>query len=364
MLRIKLKSGTLISEVEGAYILKYKEEEKSSYFKVSRDYSHLLSRLQLGLDLHEIIGQQSNGEKATVMAFITKLSDFGLLEGRDPVRIQRPQSLSLRIKSALSSLLKIKIFQFDPDRLLTWMYNHLRLDIFYRLSFLIPAFAFSFVMLGVLYLQDFFLISAPLPSQKLAYSIVFYLFLALGMIVHELAHSITCKRWGGEVRSLGFLVYYFMPAGFSDISDSYLFDKFKRISVLLAGPLTTVFIGLWLGGIWLVTETGTFINSLAYYLTLLSILGPLFSLNPLLKFDGYYLLTEIVSVENLRGRSFGYLKDLLKYLLLHQDMVSLPPKKEKVIYIVYGTISGFYSIAFLSFALYRLTLFISDLSLS
>ncbi len=357
MSKIKLKPSIIIKDVGGSYILKDKNGDKNSYFKVSGDYLHLISTLKNGLDMNEILNQEANLDRACVMKFFKALADLNLIDGQDVTGIRKVPNPGVRTKSFLLSLLRIKVFQFNPDHLLTWMYTNLRLSFFYRLSFLVPAFIFSLVMLVLLAAHGFFSFSTHSPEQKIVYFFLFYLFLSLGILIHELAHSMTCKHWGGEVKSLGFLLYYFLPAGFSDVSDSYIFDKFKRISVLLAGPLTTVFIGLWLGGIWLFTEKGSFINTIFYSLALVSFLSPLFSLNPLLKFDGYYLLTEFVGIENLRRRSFNYLKTSIKSVLPYRKKTStLPriPRKEKMIYLIYGLISGLYSLFFLFFSIYKL----------
>lgn len=357
MLKVKLKPGIIIKEVGGSHILKYQNGVKSSYFKVSGDYLNLISELQHGVDIHEILNQEANWNKAYVINFVSALADLNLLDDQEAIGIRKVPNLAGKMKIFLFFVLRIKVFQFDPDRLLTWIYTHLKLSFLYRLSFLVPAFIFSLVMFVLLAAEGFFSFSTDKPEQKIVYYFLYYIFFALGILIHELAHSMTCKHWGGEVKSLGFLLYYFLPAGFSDVSDSYLFDKFKRISVLLAGPLTTIFIGLWLGAIWLVTVKGSFIKNIAYSLALVSIVAPLFSLNPLLRFDGYYLLTEFFGIENLRRRSFNYLKTSIKSVLPYRKKAStLPriPRKEKIIYLVYGIISGLYSLSFLFFSIYKL----------
>jgi Zn-dependent protease len=354
MLRVKLKPGVIIREIDGACILKETDGQKRSYFKVSGGQLNLLSRLQNGMDVQEMINQATDGDKASALSFVTRLADLNLLDGVARDHLQKVPPLGMRIIGKLFSLLRIKIFQFDPDRLLAWMHDNLRLGFFYKPSFLVPAFAFSIIMVVLLFSEGFFSFSPSLPEKGIGYFVLFYFFLALGIFVHELAHSMTCKHWGGEIKSLGFLLYYFLPAGFSDISDSYLFNKFRRISVVLAGPLTTLFIGLWLGGIWLITEKGTLLNYMLYYFTLISILAPLFSLNPLLKFDGYFILAEIVGIENLRRNSFNYLKILMKRVFKNTVKPPALTRKERTTYLIYGLVSGVYSVIFLSFSICKL----------
>lgn len=352
MLRIKLKPDILIKEVEGVYILKNKGAKKNSYVKVSPDYLPLILRIQAGIDVEELFNQDK--DKGALIQFINALAQLNLLEGQRPP-FQRVSPFLIRLKTFLFSLLAIKLFQFDPDRFISWLYLKFKLRFFYRLYFLIPAFAFSIIMLAILFCNNFFSFSYSLPPQRAVFSLLFYLFLSLGMFVHELAHGVTCKHWGGEVKRLGFMLYYLVPAAFSDISDSYLFNKFRRISVLIAGPLTSIFIGLWLGGIWLFTERGSFVNLLFYSLAWLSIFAPLFSLNPLLKFDGYYLLTEFLGMENLRGRSYIYLTSLFKKLSSKDTRPSLEFRlQERLIYLLYGGISIIFSVAFLLFIINRL----------
>src|SRR6202035_2089116 len=102
--------------------------------------------------------------------------------------------------------------------------------------------------------------------------------------------------------------------------------------------------------LWHFSVPGTFVNDLAYKIMLLSgIEGTLINLDPLIKADGYYALSQYLGVDNLREDSFAYLRAwVLKNLLLKDVELPVASRRHHRIYLAYGTIAVIYSVVLLT----------------
>src|SRR5207248_5943450 len=144
-------------------------------------------------------------------------------------------------------------------------------------------------------------------------------FLAITFIAasaHEFAHGVTCKHFGGEVHELGFMLIYLQPAFYCNVSDAWLFpEKSKRLWVTFAGAYFAMFLWALSTVIWRLTDFDTTLNHLALVVTATSAVKSLFNLNPLIKLDGYYVLSDYLEIPNLRRRAFQYLGAFAKSLV-------------------------------------------------
>ncbi len=167
---------------------------------------------------------------------------------------------------------------------------------------------------------------------------------------HEFAHGLTCKHFGGEVHEIGFLLLYFQPAFYCNVSDAWLFPKkSERLWVTFAGAYLEIFVWSLATLIWRITEPDTFINFMALVVMATSGIKSLFNMNPLIKLDGYYLLSDYLEVPNLRQRSIGYLKTLVKRVWRSSSAGSTAATgRERRIYVIYGLLALAYSYWILS----------------
>jgi multidrug efflux pump subunit AcrA (membrane-fusion protein) len=224
-------------------------------------------------------------------------------------RAEEARAPSRRRQSPL--YLRFKLF--DPDRLLGWLEPRTRL--FYSKTFLWASAAL--VALGIIltavHSRE---IALELPRLFRLHSVALIWLTALAVIsAHEFAHGLTCKRYGGEVREMGFMLIFFMPAFYCNVSDAWLFpEKRQRLSVIFAGAYFELVV--WGGA------------------------KVLFNFNPLIKLDGYYLLSDWLEIPNLRAKATGYLRALLGGDRQARQGVTA---SERRIYLVYGTLSGAYS---------------------
>lgn len=171
--------------------------------------------------------------------------------------------------------------------------------------------------------------------------------------VHECGHGLTCKHFGGEVHEMGFLLLAFQPCLYCNVNDAWLFEsKWQKIYVALAGVWVEMLLAALGAYIWLFVDVG---NSLGYICFVLMTIGTatslLVNLNPLLKFDGYYILTDILEMQNLRQNSIAWFSYSLKTKILRMEVEAplSPTKRERNIYLLYGALVTIYMIAILSF---------------
>src|ERR1700675_657677 len=188
-------------------------------------------------------------------------------------------------------------------------------------------------------------------SDKSAYDIwMFWILLMVLGGIHEFGHGLTCKHFGGDVHQMGFLLIYFTPAFYTDTTDILLFKRgSQRQWVIFAGIWIELVICGLSGVLWYFTRVGSTLNDVAYKMMLLSgIQGALLNLNPLIKADGYYALSQFLNIDNLREDSFAFLRAWAQKYLLRHD-IDLPPasKRQRRIFFLFGVAAIVYSNALL-----------------
>ena len=246
------------------------------------------------------------------------------------------------------SLLFWRMTLFDPDQLFNWLEPKLRFV--WTRPFLVAS-AGCIVAAAVMVWTDRQEIVAHLPAM-LRWEIVALAWVTLvtATLLHEFAHGLTCKHHGGEVHEIGFLLMYFMPCLFCNVSDAWMIpEKSKRIWVTVAGGYCDLFVWALATFAWRLTLPGTLPNHLAWLV--LSICGAriFFNFNPLLKLDGYYILSDLVEIPNLRRRSLELVMGHLRWLLWGAARPSPEPRGRFLL--GFGIMSWLYSLFFLGLIL-------------
>ncbi len=138
-----------------------------------------------------------------------------------------------------------------------------------------------------------------------------YLTLIFVKTAHEFGHAFFCKKWGGEVHVMGVMLMIFTPVPYVDASSSWSFrSKRRRALVGSAGMIVEVFIAAIAAVIWARTAPGALHNIAHNIMFVASVSTLVFNLNPLLRFDGYYILSDLIDVPNLHQRSTAMLRYL------------------------------------------------------
>lgn len=126
---------------------------------------------------------------------------------------------------------------------------------------------------------------------------------------HEFGHAYFCRQFGGEVHVLGIMLMIFTPVPYMDATSAWGFrERWKRILVGAAGMIVEFFMAAIATFVWAKTGPGI-AHGVAYNLMFVASVSTLvFNLNPLLRFDGYYILADLLEIPNLNQRALGQLR--------------------------------------------------------
>ena len=180
-------------------------------------------------------------------------------------------------------------------------------------------------------------------SKPLLDAIQFFLLLSIIGCIHEFAHAYATKIYGGEVHDIGVaLIYVITPAFYCDTTDSLLFEsKWQRLWVMTAGIYIEGFICMGATFAWVVSYPDSFLHDFAYKTMLYTGVSTVFfNINPLIKIDGYYALSSLLEIPELREESFAYLGALFQKRVLGLP-VEVPEvsRRKRRIFWLYGPLA-------------------------
>jgi putative peptide zinc metalloprotease protein len=207
------------------------------------------------------------------------------------------------VRGRFSNPLAIKLGIFDPDAFLTWSVEWTgrfaaRWWKWLWAAAVIPAFAVVLMHWPELSnnFTDRVLSGENLVLIALIYPVV--------KALHEFGHGYVTKFFGGAVHEFGVTFLVFVPVPYVDASSSVAFrSKWHRALVAAAGILTETFVAALAAIVWVNSEPGT-VRAIAYNTMLIAGVSTLvFNGNPLLRFDGYYILCDVLEIPNLAGRA-------------------------------------------------------------
>ena len=134
-------------------------------------------------------------------------------------------------------------------------------------------------------------------------------------VVHELAHALSCKRFGGEVREAGLVLILFAPAAYVDVTSCWRFpSKWQRILVAAAGMYAELVIAALAALVWRQTDSTVVQHVLFNIIVMASVSTLVFNANPLMRFDGYYLLADFLEIPNLSAEGSAAVQRIAKRL--------------------------------------------------
>ena len=177
--------------------------------------------------------------------------------------------------------------------------------------------------------------------------ILLYVSMVLIKTLHEMGHAYVCRHYGGEVHIMGVMLLVFTPIPYMDASASWSFrSRWQRLFVASAGMIVEIFVAAIAVFVWANTAPGV-VHSLAYNMIFIaSISTILFNINPLLRFDGYYMLTDILDMPNLHQNGRKHLTHLTERYAFGCEKSTTPAggMREATTLTVFGIASGIYRI--------------------
>jgi len=226
----------------------------------------------------------------------------------------------------LASVLAIRFPGVNPKRLLDAIYplaNWLFTPGAYLAAGLLAIAAL------VLVVMEFRTIEARLPEVQtiLAASNLPLLALALAgvKILHELGHAVAARKYGSECHEIGAMLLVFTPCLYCNVSAAWMLpSKWQRIAISAAGMYVELILASLFTLLWYFSTPGTF-NSLCLNVVLICSLGTLLlNGNPLMRYDGYFILSDLAAVPNLRGEATSALR---RVLARYAAGIELPPDR-------------------------------------
>jgi putative peptide zinc metalloprotease protein len=171
--------------------------------------------------------------------------------------------------------------------------------------------------------------------------------IAITKLVHEFAHAYSAKSYGLHVPQMGIAFLIFFPCLYCNTTDAWqLADRKQRMAISAAGIVAEGMVAVLAAHVWYFTRPGM-INSLAFYLMAVSFVSTaLFNGNPLLKWDGYFILMDYLRLPNLATKSLSYLKYLFMNRVLGISLIANPAAnlREVFIFTTYGISAFLYRI--------------------
>ena len=351
--RRELEGTAQIFEHEPYWVIK--DPLSLRYYRFSREEYFIFARLQKGVTLEELKEshlQEFRGAPLTnqeIGEFVRMLGGKNLLVMRSPDRDEVLFRNAKRVRRAkwkaqIGNFMFFKIPVYDPDKLFNRVIDRV------RFIWTQQFFMFYLALLGVALL----LVIKRWNDFSFMFSSQFFTVYNLPMLLisvyfikalHELGHGLTCKNYGGEVHEMGWLFLVFTPFLYCNVTDSWTFaDKRRRILVTAGGIMTELFFAALAAIVWYLTEPPSFIHTLMFNVVIACSLSTvLFNANPLLRYDGYYMLMDLIEVPNLRQRSSLYMRNcFVRYILGGRAGGVSMPENFRSVFRLYSVAAYFY----------------------
>src|SRR4051812_4404552 len=310
----------------------------------------------------ELVGGQLDDEAPTqpeVIQILSQLHAANLLESditADSNVLLRRHKMQMKRKmqGRLMNVLFPRIPLWDPDRVLKAWLPFVR-----QLMSPLGAIVWLIVVIAacVMIAPKWSLFS---ESYMKALSIgtnpekAFYLWIMFWLLkfCHEMGHAFSCRRFGGECHEMGIMFLVFIPTPYVDASSAWAFpSRWQRMFVGAGGMVVELFLAAIAAFIWINTQHGVPVmglpvNELACDAIMIAgFTTVVFNANPLLRYDGYYMLSDWLEIPNLQQKSKDYLLGLIKrHVFRIKSQQPLPPVSQRLWLFFYGIASSMYRV--------------------
>jgi putative peptide zinc metalloprotease protein len=255
----------------------------------------------------------------------------------------------------LARLVMIQLpLAWNPDVFLTRAYHRIK-HVVFRPAFFV-ALAVLVALAAAVWIQSIDQIRLQATRLDVKRSLVlYYVCVSATFFLHECAHGVVCKGFGGRVPKIGTFLYFFIVVYYTDVSASWMFpSKLRRLLVLFAGAISNVALCAVATLLWRITIQGSPFNQVCFALMTINALAASFTLFPLLRGDGYYILSTAVDVPNLRQNARRYVGALLRRAFV--DRTTELPKatdREALVYLCYAPLQLLFFAGFFGYVVAR-----------
>jgi putative peptide zinc metalloprotease protein len=169
--------------------------------------------------------------------------------------------------------------------------------------------------------------------------------LSLAKVFHELGHGFAARRFGCRVPSMGIAFLVMWPVLWTDTTDAWrLSDRRQRLMIDTAGMATEILIAALASIAWAILPDGPARSAMFVLSSSTWLLTLLVNLSPLMRFDGYYILSDLLDFPNLQERGFAYTRWFLRELMFRPHLAppeELSPRMARII-VIYSIVSWVY----------------------
>jgi putative peptide zinc metalloprotease protein len=187
----------------------------------------------------------------------------------------------------------------------------------------------------------------------------FYYFVPLAPVIaiHEIAHTITLVHYGGQAGEMGTGLFYFSPMFYTDTTDAWGLRRGERMMVYLAGNISTLLIGTALVLVHLFVQIPGFASHIVLMVAFYCFSMSLMNFAPPFETDGYYILSDAVSMPNLRHDSYGYLGSVIRRVFRRPVKIEASGlnNRRKRVFLLYGLVS----VAWIAYIIFQTSLFLA-----
>lgn len=358
-LRIRLRSRVRLTRhvYRGEVCYIYSDSGSDNFYRFSPEVYSFIALLDGKTTLGEIIASrpeewQERFPPEKITEILLQLHSVDAIASNLPPQVEaRLQQEKQETEPAGKPLVGLHLLFFripllDPEPFLE-KYKRIS-DLFFKRSFL-------YLFVALLLLAAIQLVVHWQPfTQNIVDSLftrnnLFLLWIIYPVVktIHELAHSFAIKKWGGEVHELGIMFLLLMPVPYVNASAATVFpDKWQRIAVSGAGIIAELTLAALALLLWPSVEA-SLLRTICYNVILIAGFSTLlFNGNPLVRFDGYYILSDIIEIPNLGPRSQAYLWYLFERYVL--AITEVKPAQmsagERKWFIFYGVASFCYRV--------------------
>lgn len=248
--------------------------------------------------------------------------------------------------ATLSNILSLRFKGIDPERFFDLVYPYVRWFFTVRAMVFFIALAVAALTLVIVQFDVF---RSRLPEFHTFFAAQNWLWLAITLavtkILHEFGHGLSCKHFGGECHEIGVMFLVLTPCLYCNVSDSWMLpNRWQRAAIGAAGMYVELCLASICTFIWWFTEPGPLNYLCLNVMFISSVSTVMFNANPLLRYDGYYILSDVLEIPNLRQKSSTILNRKLGRWCLGMEEPEDPflPKRKQWLFATYTVAAAIY----------------------
>lgn len=299
------------------------------YYRLQPEQYHVLQLLDSQRNIEDIRdGLQKflptvRLQLTDIQHLITDLHQKGLVfskragQGKSLLKHHREERKK-KMFAAARNLLYLRLPGWDPESTLqrfypmvSWVFRP------WAVTLCMVLVVASWILLGIQF--DHFRSQLPEFQQFFGWPNLMYMWVTLAMakILHEFGHGMSCKHFGGECHEMGIMLLVFSPTLYCDVSDSWMLkSKWQRIIIGGGGMYVEVILSAIAVFVWWNTTPGLIHHLCLNVFFVTTITTVVFNANPLMRFDGYYMLSDLLEIPNLRPKADRLLRESFSWYCL------------------------------------------------